>query len=201
MTLFWQNSAGRQYHTSFYGSYTGTFSSSVAVANTIFSSIVTSFTTNLAALQASAYTLQQMTMYDITTATSPVYTTTASGAPGSSASVAMPENAAIVLTTTILGRGRGAKGRMFIPNWATNADGGGGVITGATQTALNAFGLGIFNAITGNGLTPAVARPLRNAYIGYTGTSHPQRPAQPLQVTAYVCRDLVWDTQRRRVQL
>jgi hypothetical protein len=202
--LIWQITAtGRQYHTTLNGGYTGTSPAvTVANANTIQSGIFSSYTTNIASFQPSDRTLQALWIRDMSSHTNPYVLATGAAVPGTSASIAMPENAAVVLTENVNVRGKGAKGRLYIPNWATNADAGGGVIAAAVQTGLNAWGTAIVSAIQGvTGLTAAVAKPARQAYIGVTGTSHPARAAGWSQVLSYTCRDLVWDTQRRRVQL
>jgi len=199
--LFWQTSAGRVYHTTCNGSFTGTFAVTATVANNLFAPIATSYTTNLASLQPTSYLLHHLTIRDMTAATNVAAASTAAAVAGTSASPAMPENLAAVLTEQVNMRGRGAKGRMYIPNWATNADAGGGVMAAGVQTGLNAFGTSLLGAIQGIALTPAVAKPERLEYIGVTGTHHFHRPAAPVQVSAYVCQDIIWDTQRRRVQL
>ena len=84
--------------------------------------------------------------------------------------------------------------------FATNADAGGGVISATAQTGLNAFCTALFNAIQAQSLTPCVAQAPRQQYIGVTGTTHPQRNATHVSLTSYALRDLVWDTQRRRIQ-
>jgi hypothetical protein len=112
----------------------------------------------------------------------------------------MPVNVALVLTENLNVRGRGAKGRAYLAGWATNADAGGGVAAAAVGTAMNAFGTAVFNAITSAGFTPAVAKPARAAYTGYTGTPHLARAASYATVTTYVARDNIWDSQRRRIQ-
>lgn len=65
---------------------------------------------------------------------------------------------------------------------------------------MNAWGTGIFNAITGQGMTPCVAKVARAAYIGYSGASHAARAASTLPVTGYTCQDLFWDSQRPRIK-
>ena len=200
--LTWQVTAtGRAYHTTLHGGYNVAFNPTVAIANSLQSAIFSSYTTNVASFQASDRTLFGLAIRDMASHTNPYFLATGAAAPGTSASVAMPENAALVLTENLNVRGKGAKGRIYIPNWATNADAGGGVAAAAVQTALNAWGTGIFNAITAQGLTPAVAKPGRQQYYGVTGTLHGARNPGWSAVVSYTCRDLVWDTQRRRVQL
>jgi hypothetical protein len=113
----------------------------------------------------------------------------------------MPENNAIVLTENIAARGRGAKGRVFLGGWAQNADVTVGGISTTVQTALGALGTAWANALTAQSLTPCVAQVARQQYQGVTGTIHAARGATHTNVTSYTCRDLIWDTQRRRVQL
>lgn len=175
----------------------------VALANTLFSSLSSTWSTNLASYMAAGPPATQFAavyIRDMTNAGYPVFQSSSSAVNGTSASPAMPVNVALVLTENLNVRGRGAKGRVYIPGWATNADAGGGVAVGAVQTAVTAFGTGVFNAITAAGFTPAVAKVARAAYTGYTGTPHLQRAATYAQVISYICRDAIWDTQRRRIQ-
>ena len=112
-----------------------------------------------------------------------------------------------MLTENLASRGRGLKGRMYLAGWVQSTDVTVGGISATVQTAINAMGTAWMNALNAQSLTPCVAQAPRNAYIGYTGTSHAARgSAGPppvgthVAVTSYVCRDLVWDTQRRRIQ-
>lgn len=190
-----------------HGAYTSQPASIQSVATALFGSISAAWGTNLASLAATATQFQNVYVRDMTAFTNPVSVGTGTAVPGTSASPAMPVNAAIVITEQVVTRGRGAKGRIFLGGWATNADAGGGVISAAAQTGLNAFCTALFNAITGQSLTPCVAQPARQAYLGVTGTSHAARgSAGPpptgthVNVSTYLLRDLVWDTQRRRIQ-
>jgi hypothetical protein len=133
--------------------------------------------------------------------TNPVYQGTGTAVVGTGGAVAMPENNAIVLTENIAARGRGAKGRVFLGGWAQNADVTVGGISTTVQTALGALGTAWANALTAQSLTPCVAQVARQQYQGVTGTIHAARGATHTNVTSYTCRDLIWDTQRRRVQL
>jgi hypothetical protein len=198
--LIWTSPSGRKYSSFLHGSYSTLFAVNVANANTLFGAISASWTTNMASLSPTTCQLTGLAMRDMTSFTNPVSLSTAAGVNGTSASPAMPENVALVLTEEVNVRGRGAKGRVYVPNWATNADAGGGIATAAAQTAMNNWGTGILNAFTASGLTACVAKPARQAYIGFTGTQHNARAATNAAITAYLCQDLVWDTQRRRVQ-
>jgi hypothetical protein len=69
------------------------------------------------------------------------------------------------------------------------------------QTAIKTMGSAWLSAINSNGVGACINQPARQQYVGFTGTTHPARPAGHPIVLSYTCRDLVWDTQRRRVQL
>lgn len=191
-----------------HGAYTTPPANMQALATALFNALSSAWGTNLASLCPPQTIFQNVYVRDMTSYLNPVYTGTGTAVPGSSASPAMPAGAAIVLTEQIASRGRGMKGRIYTGGYATNADGGGGTISAAAQTGLNAFCTAIFNAITGQSLTPCVAQPARYQYQGVTGTVHPARGSvgpppvgTHVNVSAYVLRDNIWDSQRRRSQL
>lgn len=185
----------------FHGFYTTPPASMQSVASAFFTSLSSAWGTNLASYMATATLFQNVFCRDMTSSLNPVYVGTGTAVPGTSVSVAMPVNNAIALTENIAARGKGMKGRVYLGGWATNADAGGGQILAAVQTALNAFGTAVFNAINAQSLTPCVAQVARAQYQGLTGTVHAARLASHVNVTTYTCRDLLWDTQRRRIQL
>lgn len=189
------------------GAYASTPASIQSVATALFGSISSAWGSNLASLCPPATAFQNVYVRDMTSYTNPIFVGTGTAVPGTSASVAMPVNAAIVITEQIASRGRGLKGRIYLGGFATNADAGGGVISAAAQTGLNAFCTALFNAISGQSLTPCLAQPARYQYQGVTGTVHPARGSvgppptgTHVNINSYVLRDLVWDTQRRRIQ-
>lgn len=189
------------YHTA-HGAYVpGTPPSMATLAQALWNSISSAWNTNLASLMHTQTQFQQVFCRDMTNVTNAVFVGTGAALPGTSASPAMPENAAVVLTENVAQRGRGAKGRIYLGGFATNADAGAGLISAAAQTAINAFGTALANAINAQSLTPCVAQVHRAQYQGVTGTIHAERLATHVTVTSYTCQNLVWDTQRRRVQL
>lgn len=171
------------------------------LASGFFTSISGAWSSNLALYMATQTVFTRVELRDMTSYLNPVYIGTGAGIPGTSASPAMPVANAIVLTENIAARGKGLKGRVFLGGWATNADAGSGLILGAVQTAINAFGTAVFNAISTQTLVPCVPQPARQQYQGLTGTVHAARGASHVNVTTYTCANLIWDTQRRRVQL
>ena len=185
----------------FHGSYTAIPPNFQTLANALFTSLSNAWGTNLGLYMHTLTQFQYVYVRDMTAFTNPVYQSTGTAVAGTSASPAMPPGAAVVLTENIVLRGKGLKGRIFLGGWATNADAGAGAIAGPVQTAVTAFGTAVFNAINGQSLVPCVAEVHRTQYTGITGTVHPDRPAAHPAVTSYVCRDAVWDAQRRRAQL
>jgi hypothetical protein len=192
---------GKIIYSTFHGSYASTPGNTQSMATALYGSLSSAWGSNLGPYMANATSFTNVWLRDMSNFTLPVYQGTGAAVVGTGGAVAMPENNAIVLTENILQRGRGAKGRVFLGGWAQNADVTIGGISTVVQTALNAFGTAVFNAITAQSLTPCVAQVARQQYQGVTGTVHPQRNPNHVNVTSYTCRDLVWDTQRRRVQL
>jgi hypothetical protein len=187
-----------------HGSYTTAPANMLTLANALMSSISSAWTTNLAPLMATSTILEWVSVRDMSSTANLATQSTGATVAGTSASIAMPLGAAVVMTENVNARGRGAKGRVYLGGFATNADAAGGQITAATQTAINSFGTAVMNALNTNSLTPALAQPPRNAYLGVTGASHPARGAAPngthLTVTQMLCANLRWDSQRRRGQ-
>jgi hypothetical protein len=188
----------RQARIALNGRNLGTFTPSVASANGLLTSLGSAWESNLGLYMATTTIFGAVIVRDMTLVTNPAFLSSGSGPVGTSASVALPFGVALVLTENIIQRGRGAKGRMYLPGWASNADASGGVAIPAVQTAMNAMGIAWINALTAAGMTACVAKPARQEYIGFTGAHHPARAAAPVDVTAYTCRDVVWDQQRRR---
>lgn len=184
-----------------HGSYTTTPPAMQPTATALFTALSSAWGTNLATYMHTATSFQSVWIRDMSSFTLPVYQGTGTAVSGSGSGAAMPPSNAIVLTENINARGRGMKGRLFVGGWVSSADVTAGGINPAVQTALNAFGTAIISALTAQTLTPCVAQVHRQQYQGITGTVHADRPAAHVLVNSYTCRDLVWDTQRRRAQL
>lgn len=189
---------GKTSHVVAHGSYAVLPPSMQGLANALWTSISSAWSTDLAPILSTGTTLRNVLVRDMTAATNPVFVGTGTAVPGTSAVAPMPADASIVLTEEVATRGRGLKGRMFLGGFTTAADGGQGTITQTAQDAVTAFGTALNNAITAQALTPCVAQVARQQYQGLTGTIHPARNAKPVNVTLYHCKDAEWDTQRRR---
>jgi hypothetical protein len=181
-----------------HGHYTVAPGDMQALANSLATAWSTAWGTNLAPLMHTATALQGLFVRDMTSATLPIYAGNLTAVPGTGTGNALPLENAIAVTENILGRGKGAKGRFFLGGFVVGEDTAVGGITPAAKTAIDAFGLQIFNAIKAQNLLPCVAKVHRQEYITLTGATIPERLATFTEVTSYVCRDLHWDTQRRR---
>lgn len=190
----------KQSRFTFHGYYPTTPPAMATLGGALFTSLSGAWGTNLGALMVPETKFQNVYVRDMTNITNPVFTGTGTAVSGTGAEPAMPVNVAAVLTENIQARGRGMKGRVYLGGWATVADAGAGVMSGATQTAINNFGTAVFNAIGAQTLQPCVAQVARAQYAGVTGTVHPARGASHVLVSSYTCRDTLWDTQRRRGQ-
>jgi len=187
-------------HVTFNGRNLGSFVATVPMASTLFNEISAAFTTRVGSLTPTGCNMLAVQLRDMSDVTNPVLVSTSTAVAGTSASPGMPPEVALVLTENVVQRGRGAKGRIYWPCWATNADAGQGQATSAAQNNLQLLGSDIYTIISNHGLHPAVAKVHRQQYQGVTGTIHPDRPAAAIDVTSYTVRNPVWDTQRRRTQ-
>lgn len=181
-----------------FGRNQGSFIASVPIANSLHTAIGTAWSNNLNPYINNSVIFLATTVRDMSLSTNPEFRSTANAVHTGTGATAMPQDAAIVLTAEANERGRGAKGRLYLVGWATTANTAGGQINDTARTAVNAFGLDLYNALVAQSLQPAVAKPARQEYIGLTGTSHNARPAHMADVSAYICQNNEWDTQRRR---
>jgi hypothetical protein len=110
---------------------------------------------------------------------------------------ALPPQTALVVTIRTTLAGPRFRGRSYIPGWADSANDINGTATAAARTAAGAFLTNVGSLIAGEGWFPAViSRPVYS-----TPPAIPPvliRPGLFTNATAFVVRDLVWDTQRRR---
>lgn len=128
-----------------------------------------------------------------------INSTVGPGSPGASASPSLPNEVAVCVTLRTDRVGPNWRGRMFIPNFATNALGAGNVVAATAVTAINAWVQTIFTAFTARTFTWSLGLHSRIQYTSpITGKVHPARSAQVIHVLTANCRDNRWDSQRRR---
>jgi hypothetical protein len=156
--------------------------------------------TTLAAFIIPTARISAVLLRDIRQPNLPLISSTGAATPGTSTGTALPDEVAFCITLRTNQTGPGNRGRSYIPGWATNAIGAGGIVaagavTAAAQWASNSWGPAM---VAAGGTNIGLIQPARNAYIGSTGTSHPARNAQIIPITGIVARDNHWDSQRRR---
>lgn len=165
-----------------------------ALADSITTALNSLFTSSgLVALQSSGGRGPAAQLRDVRDVGFPLVTGSVQGATGTGTTDLLPSQIAACLTVRTARAGRQFRGRMFIPGFVEIANDATNHMTAATKTALDAYAAGLPNALNQSGLQFSVChRPL---YLtdGSIGT-----PGSLQHVTQVVCRDNVWDTQRRR---
>lgn len=197
--LVWTLTDGHFATNVMYGSVSGAFQPTVTIANSLMTGFSTgALWTALAAFMPTTGQLTSVVLRDVRNANLPLVGSTASAAAGSSASPALPDETAVVITLRTALTGQGNRGRLYIPNFATNALATGNVVAAAAVTALQNWANNFPTVLSGQGITFGLGLRDRVAYIGSTGTNHPARAARIQPITSQVVRDNHWDTQRRR---
>jgi hypothetical protein len=176
----------------------GTYITSVAAANALHQSIGAAWTAHLGYAIVNTVQFNSVVLRDMTFPELPEFTSSDPPILGTSVVTPLPDDVALVLTENGNARGRGSKGRIYVMGFAADQDQGGGVANDNLVVAMNAFGTQLMTALGVGGLSPAIAKPHRQEYIGLTGALHAERPAALTPVGSYTCRDNHWDTQRRR---
>lgn len=199
ITLSWIQDNGRYAHNVLYGRYSGPFAGTPTQAQNILNALTTGAAwTGLAGFQSTTSGLSFVSIRDVAIANQPIIASTTGGALGTSASPALPNETAICVTLRTALAGKSGRGRIFVPNFATNALGAGNIIAAGAMTALQAWASTISGALNTQGYVHVLGLPARAAYTGSTGTDHPARAATSVPVTSLVVRDNHWDSQRRR---
>lgn len=154
--------------------------------------------TTLATFLATTTNLIRVDLQDIRTAQLPQVPGTNANHLGTSAGTALPDEVSLVITTRTNKVGPANRGRIYIPGWASNAVGAGGVVVAGAVTALSTWANTLPAAFSAGQVSIALAQPQRNEYTGKTGTLHPARAAASSPIISLSVRDNHWDSQRRR---
>lgn len=181
-----------------HGRNSGSFVPSVATANSLNGALAGSMQSHIGAYMAQGFSFDAVSVRDMSDPTLAEFRSNNGGLAVGNLSPALPADVSAVLTGMTVTRGRGARGRIYISGWGSAADSGTGVIASVVQTALNALGVDWKANLLAASLVACVAKPHRQEYNGLSGALHPDRPATTVDVSAYLCRDTEWDTQRRR---
>lgn len=160
-----------------------------SLANTIGAAIKTAFNTNQAAFTNVAVSLANVGIRDIRTANSAEFLDAGAATPGTQAGDMLPPQTALCITLRTAFAGRSFRGRVYLP-------GPGEAGNGATGASLN--------VATGVAFITAVKAALVSSSLDLGVIHRPTEAPKPVTagfitpVTSIVCRDAVWDTQRRR---
>lgn len=200
MRFRWNLMDGKVAHNVMYGQVGGGFVPTAVIAENLRTAIAGAGTwTALAAYLAPTTSLAGVDLLDVRSSGNAIVSSTGAALPGTSASGAMPDEVCACLTLRTAKTGQSNRGRLFIPGFASNAMGAGGIILAATVTALSNFGAALPGLFLGQSITLSIGNPARNAYVSAkTGRSFGPRAAGLVPVTSVLCRDNHWDTQRRR---
>jgi hypothetical protein len=185
-------------HCSFYGKNSGSFIASSAAASAMFTQIATHLTNRFANTMNGQAKFAAVTVRDMSNKTNAEFRSTQTAITPGVGATGLPQDMAIVLTAEVVERGRGAKGRLYLPGWATSALGPNGTIQDTVVAAVTAFGGDLLLELNAVALGAAVPKYHRQEYTGLTGALHAERTAHMADVLAYTCQNNEWDTQRRR---
>lgn len=175
------------------------FVANVAVANALQTAIGGHLVTSgLAAFMPAATSFANVGLRDLRAANLPLVEGTGAGTAGTSASGAFPANVALVCTLRTAQAGRAFRGRVYIPNWATNAAVAAGTASAAAQTAVETFMANVIADLAASAMTLCIAQPARAQYTTAKGRVIPARAANTVPVAAALVRNGLFDSQRRR---
>jgi len=190
---------GRSAHNVLHASYSGPFHGSTSEANAILTGLNAGTQwTAFAAFLAAPNGILSVTIRDLNVVDAPLISSTIGGQAGTSASPSLPNEVALVVTLRTASTGPQNRGRMFIPNLATNALGTGNVVAAGALTAVNNWASIISGVLSASGYNWGIGHYHRLAYTGAGGRLHPERAAGIVPITTVTVRDNHRDTQRRR---
>lgn len=185
-------------HCSFYGKSQGNFVSSAAAANSMFTALAGHLSARFGTQMNNQCKFEAVSVRDMSSATNPEFRSSlAATTPGTSAG-AMPQDVSIVLTAQCVERGRGSKGRLYLPGWSNVTATATGAIDPTVVQAVTAFGGDLVAELNAVALGACIPKVARQEYTGLSGATHPARSAHIADVTGYVCQNNEFDTQRRR---
>jgi hypothetical protein len=199
ITLKWAMDGGVYAHNVLYGRYPGGFVGGVGQANTIFTALSTSAQfISLKARMPIETSFAGVSIRDVNTRDQPIIDSALSQVGGTNATPALPNEVALCITLRTGLTGRANRGRMFIPNFATDCVQSGNTATSITISNLQGWADTILGALAASSYTMVIGQKARVAYTGSTGTEHPARDATSTQVLSLLVRDNHFDSQRRR---
>lgn len=201
ISIAWVITGGKVVYNVLHGRYTGSFAGSQAQANSIHTGLASGAQwTAMAAFMPTTGGISSVSIRNLDIKDQPLITSNAAAGLGTSASAALPGEVAAVLTLRTAFTGRANRGRIYVPNFATNALGAADTIAANAVTAIANWGAIIAGVLNAQGYLFCIGHVARAAYTGASGTQHPARVDGTVPVQTVVVRDNHWDSQRRRGQ-
>ncbi len=197
--LRWTLANGKIFNNVLAGIVDGGFTPSPTIAQAIYAAIIgSSAWTAYKPFVNSAAHLAGVDLRDIRVAHLPLVSSTGGPTAGTGGGNAQPPEVALVVTLRTDHAGQGFRGRVYLGAFDAAAIDTAGTAVSGLVTAAAAFVTEVQSAIGASGMALCLAQPARAAYTGRTGTAHAARAAAAIPVTSIVCRDAVFDSQRRR---
>lgn len=183
-----------------------------AAANTLGSAIKAAFTANMAASCHTSTQLVRVGLRDRRTPNAPEFLDTGGAVSGTEATTdAMPHQIALCITLRTGLSGKSFRGRVYLGGFSELGSGATGTANAGPVTSCTNFITAIQTAMTGQGLTLAVASRGADAAVATLTTTHQDgstttetlyrirdKAAQSNAVTIIQSRNNAWETQRRR---
>lgn len=146
----------------------------------------------IAPLMCSQWNLVRVQVYDMTNPNAPVATQSAEAVPGVGATDPIPQHSACVVTLRTAGRGRSARGRIFLAGFGEGSIDLGEFVPSVVQNVVEAIE-DVAAAAAAEGWTHVVAQQYAEGQPLAQGFSRP--------VTAYEVRSGIPGTMRKRLPI
>ena len=199
LAIIWQ-AAGRTFKNVFHGAFTGTRPINPSLSETIFVALkaATSTTAWLARVHTSC-SMTGVTIKDLNSPYQPTNPSTGGSAAGTGTGIALPLNAALVVTLRTNQSGQGYRGRAYLSgmNDAQLAD--SRTFSAAAGSAAAAFVDGVRNIMDTNTIPMALAQRALTAGTHHDGSPWESRPAALVDVVTINIANPRVDSQRRRL--
>ena len=176
------------------------YSATPTSASALFDSLKALWAANLASHCPTTTIWASVVLRDLRQQAMPEISSTTPPQAGTGTAVdALPRSIAAVLTVRTNSAGRKFRGRMYWGGFSEEANDATGLISAAVKTALDTFASGFLSAANIGGVTFGVAhRP--TAFDDITGLPISPGLGFTTPATQILCRDRIWDSQRRRNQ-
>jgi hypothetical protein len=179
-------------------SYNGIPTLTSTLADTIFTTMKTAFTTHLAAVFSDTR-MMSLGLRDVRTEDNAEFISTGAFASSTSALIPQPRQVAMVTTLKTAKAGKQWRGRLYLGGWDNSFDDSTGVSGPGAELAAAAFWNAVKDSFEAQGIPWALLQRHLPERTDKHGNILPERLAHAEPITDVVAVDDVWDTQRRRL--